>query len=85
MAASFEDVRKKSYEDLGDVQETLRSDWIHDANGPTYEQVQALDEARRHLAAAKAALTKAAGTQPAFPQTAWPVARPARRFTVGRR
>ncbi|HEX9229362.1 MAG TPA: hypothetical protein VF885_22415 [Arthrobacter sp.] len=62
MGLRFEEVRQRSYEVLGLVQEKLRSDWIHDDTGPSHEQVQAMDEARKHLAAAKAALARAAGT-----------------------
>ena len=57
---AFEEVRQRSYDVLAKVQEKLRSDWLYDDHGPNHEQVEALDEARRHVAAARAALSKAA-------------------------
>ena len=60
IAPAFEEVRQRSYDVLEKVQEKLRSDWLYDDPGPTHEQVEALDEARRHVAAARAALTRAA-------------------------
>jgi hypothetical protein len=57
---AFEEVRQRSYDVLVQVQQKLRSDWLYDDQGPTHEQVAALDEARRHVAAARAALSKAA-------------------------
>jgi hypothetical protein len=59
-APAFEEVRQRSYDVLAKVQNKLRSDWLYDDQGPTHEQVEALDEARKHVAAARAALSKAA-------------------------
>lgn len=81
---TFESVRQRSYDILGIVQEKLRSDWVHEAHGPDHEQITALEDARRHLAAAKAALARAAGTQHLSAELQAPVTGP-RRFGRGRR
>jgi hypothetical protein len=60
VAPAFEEVRQRAYDGLVQVHEKLRSDWLYDDQGPTHEQVEALDEARKHVAAARAALSKAA-------------------------
>jgi hypothetical protein len=59
-APTFEEVRQRTYDVLAKVQEKLRSDWLYDDQGPSHEQVEALHEARKHVAAARAALLKAA-------------------------
>jgi hypothetical protein len=60
-APAFEEVRQRSYDVLVKVQEKLGSDdWFYDDLGPSHEQVEALAEARKHVAAARAALSKAA-------------------------
>jgi hypothetical protein len=85
MALRFEEVRQRSYDVLGLVQEKLRSDWVHDDTGPSHEQAQAMEEARRHLAAAKAALARAAAAEAQGSSAlATPVAAGARRFRIGR-
>jgi len=64
IAPAFEEVRQRSYDVLAKVQEKLRSnDWLYDDQGPSHEQVAALEEARKHVAAARAALSKAARVQ----------------------
>lgn len=68
--ATFESVRQRSYDILGIVQEKLRSDWVHDVHGPDHGQIQALEDARKHLAAAKAALARAAAIAPELPAAA---------------
>jgi hypothetical protein len=69
IAPAFEEVRQRSYDVLEKVQEKLRSDdWFYDDQGPTHEQVEALDQARKHVAAARAALTKAAQPAPVVPE-----------------
>jgi hypothetical protein len=85
MGLRFEEVRQRSYDVLAKVQEKLRSDWVHDDTGPSHEQVQAMEEARRHLAAAKAALSKAAPPAGASPASTPPLASAPRRFHNGRR
>lgn len=60
MAESFEDVRKRSFDVLEKIQSKFRSDWLYDDQGPSHEQVESLKEAGRHVAAAKAALARAA-------------------------
>jgi hypothetical protein len=68
VAPAFEEVRQRSDDVLAKVQEKLRSDWFYDEQGPSHEQVEALGEARKHVAAARAALSKAAlGTVSAPP------------------
>lgn len=57
---TFEDMRRAAFRLLGDAQDELRSDWRAGA-GPTRDQAVALQEAREHIAAAKAALDRAAG------------------------
>jgi hypothetical protein len=59
-APAFEEVRQQSYDILAKAQQKLQSDWLYDDQGPSHEQVEALDEARKHVAAARAALSKAA-------------------------
>jgi hypothetical protein len=55
---TFEQTRREAHGQLGDVQDTLRSDWAPGA-GPTDAQATALQEAGRYIALAKAALDKA--------------------------
>jgi hypothetical protein len=56
---TFEDMRFEAYGMLGDVADVLRSDWRPGA-GPTRQQAQAVQDALRHIAAAKDALNRAA-------------------------
>lgn len=56
---TFEDMRRNAHRLLGDAQDELRSDW-RPGTGPTSAQGDALAEARRHIAAAKEALDRAA-------------------------
>lgn len=84
MTASFEEVRKRSYDVLGKIQEKLRSDWLYEDHGPSHDQVEALKEASRHIAAAKAALAKAGGPAISSP-AAKPMAPAASRFSIRRR
>lgn len=56
---TFEDMRRNANRLLGDAQDELRSDWAP-GTGPTDAQADAVAEARQHIAAAKAALDKAA-------------------------
>lgn len=55
---SFEDIRADMHRRLGDVQDVARSDW-RPGTGPTRKQRAALDRARKHIIAAKAALDAA--------------------------
>ena len=54
---SFEEIRASAYAGIGDIQDSLRSDWL--PGTATREQADELAEARRHLAAAKDALNRA--------------------------
>jgi hypothetical protein len=83
--ATFESVRQRSYDILGIVQEKLRSDWVHDVHGPDHEQIQALEDARRHLAAAKAALARAARTPHPSAKIPESVSTGSRRFGLARK
>jgi hypothetical protein len=56
---TFEDLRFEAYGALGDVEDVLRSDW-RAGHGPTRAQADAVSDARRHIAAAKEALNRAA-------------------------
>lgn len=60
---SFEDIRFDAYSALGDVEDVLRSDWRR-GYGPTPAQADAVRDARRHIAAAKEALNRAAPADP---------------------
>ncbi|MFY9636932.1 MAG: hypothetical protein WAL27_19630 [Cellulosimicrobium cellulans] len=55
---TLDDIRANAFALLGDVEDELRSDWRSGA-GPTPEQAEALQEARRAIREAKAALDKA--------------------------
>lgn len=55
---TFEEMRRNAFALLGDVEDELRSDWRAGA-GPTSEQAEALRDARRAIAQAKAALDRA--------------------------
>ena len=65
---TFEDIRADAHRRLGDTQDTLRSDW-RTGHGPNDDQAEAITLARRHIAAAKAALDHAAraATRPGDP------------------
>jgi hypothetical protein len=54
---TVEEIRSHAFGQVGDVLDTLRSDW---QDGPTVDQAAALAEARRALEAAQAALDRAA-------------------------
>ncbi|MFI7468169.1 hypothetical protein [Nonomuraea sp. NPDC049646] len=56
---TFEQMRRNAHRLLGDAQDELRSDWAS-GTGPTDKQAAAAAEARKHIAAAKAALDRAA-------------------------
>ena len=56
---TFEEMRRNAHRLLGDAQDELRSDWRPGA-GPTSKQAKAAQEAREHIAKAKAALDRAA-------------------------
>lgn len=56
---TFEEMRRNAFALLGDAQDELRSDW-RPGTGPSREQGEAVQVARRHIAAAKAALDEAA-------------------------
>lgn len=56
---TFDEIRSNAFAMLGDVEDELRSDW-RDGTGPSHEQGEALREARRAIAQAKAALDRAA-------------------------
>lgn len=56
---TFEEIRRRAFGEIGDVLDTLRSDWLP-GHGPDDDQADALHEARRLLADAKAALDRAA-------------------------
>jgi hypothetical protein len=56
---TFEDMRREAFSRLGDVEDVLRSDW-RPGTGPTWKQADAMIDAQRHIAQAKAALDKAA-------------------------
>jgi hypothetical protein len=55
---TFDDIRRRAHGLLGDVQDELRSDW-RPGTGPTRAQANHVAAARRHIAAAKAALDRA--------------------------
>lgn len=55
---TFVDIRANAFALLGDVEDELRSDW-RSGTGPTHEQAEALQEARRAIREAMAALDKA--------------------------
>jgi hypothetical protein len=55
---TFEEMRSNAFAMLGDVEDELRSDWREGA-GPNHEQAEALRDARRAIAQAKAALDEA--------------------------
>lgn len=55
---TFDEMRSNAFALLGDVEDELRSDW-REGSGPTHEQAEALQEARRAIREAKAALDKA--------------------------
>lgn len=57
---TFEEIRVRAYGLLGDAEDVLRSDWRPDA-GPSRAQALAMHAARKHIAAAKTALNRAAG------------------------
>lgn len=57
---TFEQMRRNAHRLLADAQDELRSDWAS-GTGPTDAQADAAAEARQHIAAAKAALDRAAG------------------------
>lgn len=56
---TFEDMRRNAFRLLGDAEDELRSDW-RSGTGPTVEQGRAANEAKQHIAKAKAALDRAA-------------------------
>jgi hypothetical protein len=56
---TFEDMRRRAYAMLGDVEDELRSDWRL-GTGPTMAQAKAAQEAKVHIGKAKAALNRAA-------------------------
>lgn len=56
---TFEEIRAEAYRQIGDVLDTLRSDWLP-GTGPDDDQASALAETRRALVAAKDALNRAA-------------------------
>ncbi|MEO3931245.1 hypothetical protein WMO79_00330 [Micrococcaceae bacterium Sec7.4] len=55
---TFDDIRANAFALLGDVEDELRPDWRSGA-GPTHEQEEAPQGARRAIREAKAALDKA--------------------------
>lgn len=55
---TFDEIRSNAFAMLGDVEDELRSDWRAGA-GPNREQAEALRDARRAVAQAKAALDRA--------------------------
>lgn len=56
---TFEEMRRNSRRLLGDALDELRSDWA-DGTGPTEAQATAVQEAKAHIAMAKAKLDQAA-------------------------
>lgn len=56
---TFDEIRSNAFAMLGDVGDELRSDWRAGA-GPSSEQAEALRDAWRAVAQAKAALDRAA-------------------------
>lgn len=56
---TFEDMRRRAFAKLGDVEDELRSDW-RSGTGPTTAQAKAAQEARLHIVKAKNALNRAA-------------------------
>lgn len=61
-ATTFENMRAQAYRLLGDAQDWLRSDW-RPGTGPNLAQGMALVDAMEHIAAAKAALNRAANAR----------------------
>jgi len=57
---TFEEMRRNAYRLLGDAADELRSDWRPGAGPASTEQATARLEALSHIAAAKAALDRAA-------------------------
>lgn len=55
---TFDEVRSNAFALLGDAEDELRSDW-RPGTGPNDEQAEAVQEARRAIVQAKAALDKA--------------------------
>ncbi|MET9339246.1 hypothetical protein [Nonomuraea sp. NPDC003804] len=55
---TFDEMRRNAHRLLGDAQDELRSDWT--GPGPSDEQAEAMAEAVRFIAQAKAALDRAA-------------------------
>jgi hypothetical protein len=55
---TFDEMRSNAFALLGDVEDELRSDWSP-GTGPNDEQAEALQEARKAIREAKAALDKA--------------------------
>lgn len=53
---TFEEIRRRAYGVIGDAEDWLRSDW---SDEPTLRQARAMQEAARHLDAAKTALNDA--------------------------
>lgn len=56
---TFEEMRRNTHRMLGDALDELRSDWAP-GTGPTDEQAAAVQQARTHIAMAKAKLDQAA-------------------------
>ncbi|MBT1002818.1 hypothetical protein KIH31_09390 [Paenarthrobacter sp. DKR-5] len=57
-AVEFENVCDKAFFMLEKAQERLRSDWLFDETCTAYDPIDAVAEARRHIAGAKAALLR---------------------------
>jgi hypothetical protein len=55
---TFDEMRSNAFALLGDAEDELRSDW-RPGTGPNDEQAEAVQEARRAIVQAKAALDKA--------------------------
>lgn len=55
---TFDDMRSNAFALLGDAEDELRSDW-REGHGPNHEQAEALQDARRAIREAKAALDRA--------------------------
>ena len=55
---TFDDMRSNAFALLGDAEDELRSDW-RPGTGPNDEQAEALQEARKAIRDAKAALDTA--------------------------
>lgn len=55
---TFDEMRSNAFALLGDAEDELRSDW-RPGTGPNDEQAEAIQEARRAIVQAKAALDKA--------------------------